>query len=170
MYSNQTTYSEDKLRQFSHFSYKTKLIPYLLIVETIFLVVIISTYFISEFAFITSIAIFIMMPFALALSHKLKQKHIYKNSPSLKHQPVLRYIFEEDYIVIEHLDESESKAKVRYSDIFLGSEDLFNFYLYPNPVSAYIIDKKGFQDGNIEDIKIYLKAKLNKTKFNKKSY
>ena len=164
MYSTQTTYSVEKHKQLSVLVFKMKLVPYMIKVEILFILVTIVGYFTNPFLLEIGIGVTVLTPIALMVSHRIKQKKLYKNYPSVQRQPTLKFVFEEDYFNFERLDETVSTSKVIYSDVYMCAEDHYNFYLFLNPVMAYIVDKTGFGEDKIGDVREFLKSKINKTK------
>jgi hypothetical protein len=171
MYINQTTYSKHRQRQLVSFSFKKRMIPILIVLEAIFLMVALYGILSDRFMFIfVPILLMFIIPLEFYLLSKLKMKFDWKRNPSVQREPTMRFTFEDDFIQIEDLSEDSTLGKVKYEFIYWGSEDLFNFYLFPNPNMAYVIDKKGFESGTTVEIRNFLSSRIKKSKFSKKPY
>ncbi len=171
MYINQTTYSKHRQRQLVSFSFKKRMIPIIIVLEAIFLVVLLYGIISDRLMFIfVPILLMFIIPIEFYLLSKLKMKFDWKRNPSVQREPTMRFTFEDDLIQIEDLSEDSTIGKIKYEFIYWGSEDLFNFYLFPNPNMAYVIDKKGFESGTTVEIRNFLSSKIKKSKFSKKPY
>lgn len=171
MYINHTTYSKHRQRQLVSFSFKKRMIPIIIVIEIIFLVIAIYGIISDRFMLIfVPILMMFIIPLEFYLLSKLKMKFDWKRNPSVQREPTMRFTFDEDMIHIEDITEGSAVGKIKYEYIYFGSEDLFNFYLFPNPNMAYVIDKKGFESGSTLEIRNFLSSKIKKTKFSKKSY
>lgn len=171
MYINQTTYSKHRQRQLVSFSFKKRMIPIIIVLEAIFLGVLLYGIISDRLMFIfVPILLMFIIPIEFYLLSKLKMKFDWKRNPSVQREPTMRFTFEDDLIQIEDLSEDSTIGKIKYEFIYWGSEDLFNFYLFPNPNMAYVIDKKGFESGTTVEIRNFLSSKIKKSKFSKKPY
>jgi hypothetical protein len=168
MFTNKTTYSKRKLRELSRHNFRFRLIPYILKVEAVFLLIAILGFFVYEFLMFVSLAVMIAMPGAIMLTIKFKAWQTNKNNPSLQKEPTLLYTFHDDHFQIKNLDQELDKGIILYEDIHMAVEGGFNFYLYPNPAMAYIVDKDAFEGMEIEGFRSFLETRITKTKFFKK--
>ncbi|MFP4187313.1 MAG: YcxB family protein [Acholeplasmataceae bacterium] len=168
MFTNRTTYSQRKLRELSRHNFRFRMIPYILKVELGFLLVAVFGFFVFDFLMFVSLTIMVIMPAAIMLAVRFKEGRMNKNNPSLQKEPTLLYEFHDDHFKIINLDQELDKGNVLYEDIHMAVEGGFNFYLYPNPAMAYIVDKEAFEGIEVEGFRSFLEARIAKTKFFKK--
>lgn len=165
MFTNKTTYSKRKLRELSRHNFRFRMIPYILKVEALFLLLAVLGFFVYDFLMFVSITVMIIMPAAIILVVKFKGRRINKNNPSIQKEPTLFYEFHDDHFKIRNLDQELDKGSILYEDIHMAVEGGFNFYLYPNPAMAYIVDKEAFEGIKIEDFRSFLETRIGKTTF-----
>lgn len=165
MFTNKTTYSKRKLRELSRHNFRFRMIPYILKVEAAFLLLAVLGFFIDDFLMFVALTVMIIMPVAIMLAVKFKGHQVNKNNPSIQKEPTLLYEFDDDHFKIRNLDRELDKGSILYEDIHMAVEGGFNFYLYPNPAMAYIVDKEAFEDVTIEDFRSFLETRIKKTKF-----
>ncbi len=158
-FKNVTKFNDKMYDEFLRFHTKKNLLKYIF---SILIIVIALSYVIIYNIKISNIKsiflIFIFMIFIVLykiISPKIKIKQE-KESKKIKEEYEFEFWFYEDYFLIKRLEKQE---KFLYRHIYRAYETNNFFYLYINKDNAFILNKKGFLKGSIEDFKDFISVK-----------
>ena len=86
-------------------------------------------------------------------------KRAEKNNPAM-FQAVNEYEFEAKQVIVRSLVDGEKENRIRYDDFLRAIETPTAFYLYLNPVSAFIISKAEIYEEEGEKLALLLNKKM----------
>ena len=146
-------------------NYKIKPYIYCVLVTVFIIISIIYQLFLGFQAFMTAAAIIltiacIIQIFAFLIYPKLKAKQFNTNNLSKN-----SYIFDENKDFFEFYNsehDTKNNIKIKYQDLYRIFETKETIYIYPNQVSAFIIDKSQLPKDAIASITHILKVKTSK--------
>lgn len=93
---------------------------------------------------------------AYQIYHKYQIPKKEVKTSKIKNKEEIIYNFYDKYFEIIKTNQIQ---KMKYNNICKIHQDRYNFYFYINETRAFIIDKKGFVEGELKDFKIFIKKK-----------
>ena len=88
--------------------------------------------------------------------HKAKVAEKELKSSKVKNKEKIIYKFYDNCFIVT---KNKEKQKMRYSKLYKIHQDNFNFYFYIDKTHAFLINKKGFIEGNLKDFKKFISKK-----------
>lgn len=172
--TNNTIYSDESIRKYisfsmnkgKHHSVHKKICTIIwAILVVVLLASIILLAYVKPAKLIEVIPEFIIVTMAFLLVNVILPRISYKNGQKLIGS-TMQFVFNENgFLINSSCEYAKANGEYKYDFLYNVYEMDNYYYLYINKVSAYIVDKNGFENTMPEDFSKFLESKLPPNKY-----
>lgn len=159
-YKNITKYSKKVYDEFLKFHTKKYFGKYIICTGIVVAALIYMAIFNAINKKWTTMYVMIIIGIVFIIYRIYSQKMIVKNenkSNKIKNEEVFEFNFYNDYIIIKKEEEQE---KITYKGLYKLFETDDYFYLYINRDNAFLLNKKGFEIGEVNKFKEFILKRI----------